>query len=55
MIEGKTIVITGAANGIGRAWAEMFFADGAKVIACDKDEEKLLESVSYTNLRAHET
>jgi len=43
MIEGKTIVITGAANGIGRAWAEMFFADGAKVIACDKDEEKLLE------------
>ena len=43
MIEGKTIVITGAANGIGRAWAEMFFAEGAKVIACDKDEEKLLE------------
>ena len=43
MIEGKTIVITGAANGIGRALAEMFFADGAKVIACDKDEEKLLE------------
>ncbi len=43
MIEGKTIVITGAANGIGRAWAEMFFADGAKVIACDKDEEQLLE------------
>ena len=43
MIEGKTIVITGAANGIGRAWAEMFTAEGAKVIACDKDEEKLQE------------
>ena len=43
MIGGKTIVITGAANGIGRAWAEMFSADGAKVIACAKDEEKLLE------------
>tara|TARA_Y100001970_G_scaffold39728_1_gene48951 strand:- start:6380 stop:7105 length:726 start_codon:yes stop_codon:yes gene_type:complete len=43
VIEGKTIVITGAANGIGRAWTEMFTADGAKVIACDRDEEKLQE------------
>ena len=43
MIEGKTIVITGAANGIGRAWAEMFKADGAEVIACDKDQNKLQE------------
>ena len=43
MIEGKTIVITGAANGIGRAWAKMFKADGAEVIACDKDQHKLQE------------
>ena len=43
MIKGKTIVITGAANGIGRAWAEMFKADGAEVIACDKDQNKLQE------------
>jgi len=43
MIESKTIVITGAANGIGRAWAEMFKADGAEVIACDKDKKKLQE------------
>ena len=43
MIEGKTIVITGAANGIGRAWAEMFKADGAEVIACDVDPNKLQE------------
>ena len=43
MIKDKTIVVTGAANGIGRAWAEIFKADGAKVIACDKDEEKLQE------------
>jgi NAD(P)-dependent dehydrogenase (short-subunit alcohol dehydrogenase family) len=43
VIEGKTIVITGAANGIGRAWAEMFKADGAEVIACDKDQNKLQE------------
>jgi len=43
MTKDKTIVITGAANGIGRAWAEMFKADGAEVIACDKDEKKLQE------------
>ena len=43
VIKGKTIVITGAANGIGRSWAEMFKADGAKVIACDKDEKRLEE------------
>ena len=43
MIEGKTIVITGAANGIGRAWAEMFKTDGAEVIACDVDQKKLQE------------
>tara|TARA_Y100001970_G_scaffold288855_1_gene417434 strand:- start:105419 stop:106129 length:711 start_codon:yes stop_codon:yes gene_type:complete len=41
MLENKTIVITGAANGIGRAWAERFIADGAVVVACDIDGENL--------------
>ena len=54
MIEGKTIVITGAANGIGRAWAEMFKADGAEVMACDKDQHKLqeLEKLGVTTVLA---
>ena len=54
MIEGKTIVITGAANGIGRAWAEMFKADGAEVIACDKDQNKLqgLDKLGVTTVLA---
>ena len=43
MIKGKTIIITGAANGIGRAWAKMFKEDGAQVIACDVDEPRLKE------------
>ena len=42
MHKKKTIVITGAANGIGRAWAKAFNQEGAKVIACDIDEENLL-------------
>ena len=35
MFEGQTILITGAASGLGRAWAEGFSADGAQVIAAD--------------------
>ena len=42
VLKKKTIVITGAANGIGRAWAKAFNQEGAQVIACDIDEENLL-------------
>jgi NAD(P)-dependent dehydrogenase (short-subunit alcohol dehydrogenase family) len=34
---GKVIAITGAARGIGRACAERFLADGAKVVISDVD------------------
>jgi 2-keto-3-deoxy-L-fuconate dehydrogenase len=34
-LEGKTAVITAAAQGIGRASAELFAAEGARVIATD--------------------
>ncbi|MFL2697674.1 MAG: SDR family NAD(P)-dependent oxidoreductase [Gammaproteobacteria bacterium] len=40
-IKDKSVVITGAANGIGRAWAENFHKEGAKVIACDIDKGNL--------------
>jgi len=33
--EGKVVLITGAARGIGRATAELFAAQGANIIACD--------------------
>ena len=41
MLKDKTILITGAANGLGKAWAENFYKEGAKVFACDIDEEGL--------------
>ena len=41
MFEGQTILITGAASGLGRAWAEGFSADGAQVIAADINGEGL--------------
>jgi len=38
LLEGRTALVTGAANGIGRAIAERFVAEGARVVAVDRDE-----------------
>lgn len=38
---GKRAVVTAAGQGIGRATAELFVAEGAEVIATDRDGEKL--------------
>lgn len=37
-LEGRRIVITGAARGMGMVAAEIFAAEGAKLAICDKDE-----------------
>jgi NAD(P)-dependent dehydrogenase (short-subunit alcohol dehydrogenase family) len=36
---GKTVIVTGAASGIGRASAKLFAAEGAKVVAADRSPE----------------
>ncbi|MBA8841376.1 SDR family oxidoreductase [Ochrobactrum sp. RH2CCR150] len=38
---GKVVVITGAAQGIGRATAERFLSEGANVVISDVNEERL--------------
>ncbi|MEZ5559757.1 MAG: SDR family oxidoreductase [Pseudomonadales bacterium] len=45
MPRGKTIVITGAASGLGRAWSRGFLREGAKVIAADINAAGLQELV----------
>jgi NAD(P)-dependent dehydrogenase (short-subunit alcohol dehydrogenase family) len=39
LVEGKVVLVTGAASGIGRASALVFAREGAKVVACDIDEK----------------
>lgn len=48
-MEGKVVIITGAASGLGKASVEKFAREGAITIACDVDEaglEKLREEFS---------
>jgi 2-keto-3-deoxy-L-fuconate dehydrogenase len=40
-LEGKLALVTAAGQGIGRAIAEAFVAEGARVVATDLDEAKL--------------
>ena len=42
-LKGKKIIVTAAAQGIGRATAKKFVNEGATVIATDINEEKLEE------------
>ena len=42
-INGKTAIVTGAANGVGLAIARHFAEQGANVICADIDETKLIE------------
>jgi NAD(P)-dependent dehydrogenase (short-subunit alcohol dehydrogenase family) len=45
-LAGKVILVTGAGSGMGRAAAEMFAHEGARIIATDISEEPLQETVS---------
>lgn len=44
-LEGKVAVITGAADGIGRAAAVLFAREGAKLVLADINEKGLTETV----------
>ncbi|XP_055484208.1 dehydrogenase/reductase SDR family member 6 isoform X5 [Psammomys obesus] len=50
-LDGKVIVLTAAAQGIGRASALAFAKEGAKVIATDINEFKLQELENYPGIQ----
>lgn len=39
--QGKTVIVTGAAGGLGKAIADAFLAVGANVVICDVNPERL--------------
>ncbi len=52
-LEGRAAIVTGAASGIGRASAELFAAEGARVLAVDRPgAEFVFEPDSITSLGA---
>lgn len=44
-LAGKVAIVTGAGSGIGRASTKLFCAEGAKVLAVDRNEDGLRETV----------
>tara|TARA_A100001037_G_C15115995_1_gene621413 strand:+ start:440 stop:1198 length:759 start_codon:yes stop_codon:yes gene_type:complete len=53
MLEGKTTIVTGAARGIGAAFARAFADRGASVVACDLREcEETVETIRAAGGRA---
>ena len=47
--DGRNVVVTGAANGIGRALARRFHSEGARVVASDRQAESLAAVVAELN------
>ena len=47
--DGRHVIVTGAANGIGRALARRFHAEGARVVASDVDAAGLTKVVDQLN------
>jgi len=54
IMENKVVIITGAASGIGRATAQIYAREGARVIIADINEKGGEETLSMINKQGHQ-
>ncbi|WP_223838837.1 SDR family NAD(P)-dependent oxidoreductase [Saccharopolyspora pogona] len=47
-LQGRRVLVTGAASGIGRRTAELFASEGAALALLDRDKDALEETVAHT-------
>ena len=55
LVEGKVVLVTGAASGIGKASATIFAREGARVMLSDRDESAGKEVAAAIRSRGGET
>jgi NAD(P)-dependent dehydrogenase (short-subunit alcohol dehydrogenase family) len=53
-LDGKVVIITGSASGQGRTAAQLFAAEGAKVVGCDINAEGAAETVELVHAAGDE-
>ena len=51
--QGAAVIITGAARGLGRAAAERFADEGARLVLCDRDASELDRAAAELRSRGH--
>lgn len=55
VLDGQVALVTGAARGLGRAFAEALGAQGAHIVACDRRQAvHEIEGLSYVAGRDHQ-
>src|ERR1700722_19907498 len=52
-LEGKTAIVTGSTSGIGRAIAQRFAAEGARVVVADRDRANSEEAAAEIAAATH--